>query len=249
MVVMKVIIVEDEKIAAEHLKKSLEQLHRGIEVSEILTSWQDTANRLSIQPLPDLIFMDIHLADGSAFEIFKKVKVTVPIIFITAYDQYVMESLRLTTIDYLLKPFQLSDLNAVISKYENLSDHFKKSQAVAPVANSRSRILVKQGNNFLTLQTTQVAFFFCDQKVVFAIDVNQKKYTTQYSSLSELSNELDNILFFKANRQFILNANYIDTVRNIEHGKLSVKLALDLEPIVISQDNAAAFKKWLNNEL
>ncbi|MDB5230797.1 MAG: response regulator transcription factor [Chitinophagaceae bacterium] len=249
---MKVLIVEDELAASEFLEDSINDLRLNIEVVAVLRLWKDTADWLARNPSPDLILMDINLADGSAFEIFNKIKISTPVVYITAYDKYILQSLKNNGIQYLLKPYQLADLHAVFSKYRELTGHFLKQNELKADKQSRSfrtRLLVKQGNNYLTIQTEKIAFIIFDQKTVFAVDAFNKKQMTQYSNLSELANELDPVNFYKANRQYILNAEFIDSIRIIENGKIAVKLTIPHEPVIVSQDNAMHFKKWLNNEV
>jgi DNA-binding LytR/AlgR family response regulator len=174
------------------------------------------------------------------------------VIFTTAYDKYMIDAFEYNCIDYLLKPIDSVKLAAALHKYKNLQHHFinNYSSIIDFLQSSRknkSRIIVKKGIEFLSLKLEDVVYFFTEHKLVFAVDKDNKKFLCETGSLADVETIVDEKFFFRANRKFIINANYITKFRSIDKSKISVELLLQLnEEIVVSQENAAAFKKWMS---
>jgi len=206
---------------------------------------------LSRNPAPDLILMDIQLSDGLSFNIFKACKVTCPVIFTTAYDKYLSQALEYSSIDYLLKPISQDKLKNAIKKYRNLQSHFRNNHVslhedLANHDRKRSRILVKRGVEFQAVRVEDAAYFFTEHKLVFLVDKENRKYMVEINNLSELEEALDRNVFYRANRKYVINANYIKRFKPLERSKISVELVLPVsEEIIISQENSASFKKWI----
>jgi two-component system LytT family response regulator len=249
---MKVFIAEDELPALENLKLCLNSVGSNIEIAGTAGSVMQSLQWLNTHPLPDLILMDIHLSDGLSFHIFKEGQVNCPIIFTTAYDKYMIEAFEYNCIDYLLKPVDANRLAAALNKYKNLQQHFinNYSSIIDYLQNSKknkSRIIVKKGTEFLSLKLDDILYFFTEHKLVFAVDKDNRKFLCETGSLADVEAMLDETKFFRANRKYIVNADYIIKFKSIDKSKINVELALPLnEEIIVSQENAASFKKWIS---
>ena len=247
---MKVLIVEDERPASENLVEELQAIDENIDVVAGCNSIDETVRWLSRNPQPDLILMDIQLSDGLSFNIFKACEVTCPVIFTTAYDKYLNQAFEYSSIDYLLKPISQDKLKSAIKKYKTLRSHFVNSQSSLPDYfnnhdRKRSRILVRKGVEFQAIRMEDTGYFFTEHKLIFVVDKENRKYMAEKSNLSELEEELDKNVFYRANRKYIINANYIKRFKPLERSKISVELTLPVnEDIIISQENSASFKKW-----
>jgi DNA-binding LytR/AlgR family response regulator len=255
---MKVLIVEDEKPAFGNLAEELQFIDEKIHVVAGCSSVEETVRWLNDHPQPDLILMDVQLSDGLSFNIFKTCKITCPVIFTTAYNKYLTEALQYSSIDYLLKPISQDRLSNAIGKYKTLRDHFVSNQEnyvtnhgplpdfLSKNDRKRSRILVRRGAEFQTIRIEDAGYFFTEHKLIFLVDKENRKYMAEKSNLSELEEELDQNIFYRANRKYIINANYIKRFKPLEKSKISVELTLPVnEEIIISQENSASFKKWI----
>lgn len=254
---MKVLIVEDEHPAFCNLAEELHLIDENIEVVAGCTTVEESVRWLKDNPQPDLIFMDVQLSDGLSFNIFKSGKITCPVIFTTAYNKYLTEAFQFSSIDYLLKPISPERLANAIRKYRTLEAHFAAAfdpnehpgflpDFTARPDRKRSRILVRKGAEFQTVRIEDAGYFFTEHKLIFLVDKDNRKYMAEKSNLSELEEELDSNLFYRANRKYIINANYIKRFKPLEKSKISVELTLPVnEEIIISQENSASFKKWI----
>ena len=248
---MKVLIVEDEKPAFENLVEELQAIDESIFVMGNCNSVDECVKWLNRNAQPDLILMDIQLSDGLSFNIFKTCKITCPVIFTTAYDKYLQQAFEYSSIDYLLKPISQDKLKNAIRKYKNLQSHFVNNHSslsdyLSHHDKKKSRILVKRGMEFQTVRVEDTAYFFTEHKLVFLVDKENRKYMAEKSNLSELEEELDKNIFYRANRKYIINANYVKRFKPLERSKISLELVLPVtEEIIISQENSASFKKWI----
>lgn len=255
---MKVLIVEDEGPAFENMVEELHAIDENISVLAGCTSVDECIRWLNTNPQPDLILMDIQLSDGLSFNIFKACTITCPVIFTTAYDKYLGQAFEYSSIDYLLKPISQDKLKNAIKKYKTLRNHFVGTQEHSANNHStqpdylnnpdrkRSRILVKRGMEYQAVRVEDAGYFFTEHKLVFLVDKENRKYMAEKSNLSELEEELDRNIFYRANRKYIINANYIRRFKPLERSKISVELVLPVnEEIIISQENSASFKKWI----
>ena len=249
---MKVLIIEDEKPAFESLAAELWEIDENIQIIAGCSSVDESVKWLSQHPQPDLILMDIQLSDGLSFNIFKSVNITCPVIFITAYDKYLTQAFNYNSIDYLLKPVSQDKLKNAIRKYKNLQNYFVNNHsALLEFLNNhdkkKSRILVKRGMEFQTVRVEDVVYFFTEHKLVFLVDKDNRKYLAEKNNLSELEEELDRNLFYRANRKYIINANFVKRFKPLDRSKLSVELHLPVnEEIIVSQENSSSFKKWIS---
>ncbi len=252
---MKVLIVEDERPASENLVEELQAIDDSIDVVAGCNSVEETIRWLNKNPLPDLILMDIQLSDGLSFNVFKACEITCPVIFTTAYDKYLTQAFEYSSIDYLLKPISQDKLKNAIRKYKALRNHFVGSHEYAgnhtlpdylTQDRKKSRILVRKGVDFQAVRVEDAGYFFTEHKLIFLVDKENKKFMAEKNNLSELEEELDKNIFYRANRKYIINANYIKRFKPLERSKISVELTLPVsEEIIISQENSASFKKWI----
>jgi len=250
---MNVLIIEDEKPAYECLLSELQAIESNLNVVAAFGCVRDTVQWLSQNPSPDLIFMDVQLSDGPSFNIFKSVNVTCPVIFTTAYDKYLTEAFEYNSIDYILKPIDQDKLRGAMKKYKGLQQHFLGNYSTLFNFNNstqekkKSRIIVKRGMEFQAIRTEDIVYFFTEHKLVFLVDKDNRKYMAEANNLAELEMELDSNMFYRANRKYIVNANFIRRFKPLERSKISVELTLPLdEEVIVSQENSSAFKKWIS---
>lgn len=249
---MKIFIIEDEKPALENLKTCVAGIDGNNEIVGTSTSVADSINWLKNNAMPDLILMDIQLSDGLSFHVLKEDNVKCPVIFITAYDKYMMDAFEYSCIDYLLKPVDCNKLTNALNKYKNLKNHFINNYAsifeyLQTSKKNKSRIIVKKGTEFLSLKLEDIVYFFTEHKLVFAVDKDNRKFLCETNSLADIEEMLDANSFFRANRKYIVNANFITKFKSIDKSKISVELFLSLnEEVIVSQENAAVFKKWIS---
>ena len=253
---MKVIIVEDELAASENLAYLLESIDDSIEIEKVLESVTDAVEFFA-QPFDaELIFMDIHLADGLSFEIFEKVEVTTPIIFTTAYDQYALKAFKVNSIDYLLKPIDEEELLEAINKFKSRTpekgiDKHQIDSLLSLIGggarNYRETFLVSHRDQLIPLKTNNIAYFRIDTGIVKGVTVDNQSYVMD-NKLEEIEEELDPAKFYRINRQFIVRKDALESIKYYFNGKLIVTLspACD-EKVVVSKAKATAFKNWVNS--
>ncbi len=250
---LKVIIIEDERTAVDNLIYHLSLTNEIVTVIATLDSVEDSINWLNSNNHPDLIFMDVQLKDGLSFYIFDKVKVNAPVIFITAFDNYLIQAFKHNSIDYLLKPIDQQGLQHAIDKYKDLQKHFFNNynqllqHFSSQEKNTKQRIVVKKGIEFHTVPLDQAAYFFTEHKLSFLVTNENKKYIVE-KTLKELEDELNPKKFYRANRKFIINIDFVKHYKPMDKIKLSVELTVPInEEIIISQESAADFRKWIAN--
>ena len=250
---MKTIIIEDEKPAAEKLIKSLFKADPAIEVVAVCNSIGQAVDWLLKNPMPALIFMDIELSDGLSFKIFEKVNITCPVIFTTAYDEYWQQAFENNSIDYLLKPLKQDKLEAALEKYEKLKKYFSKN--LESLLNKqelqkevyKKRFLIKRGTDYISIRTEDIRYFFATHKIVCVVDDRSQKLIID-QSLNEIEKQLDPAQFYRVNRKYIVNINAIKKIRSFPKSKLHLELdPVNSDEIIISQENVAAFKEWMDN--
>lgn len=249
---MRLLIVEDEKIAAKHLLQMLKKVHFEYEEVTIIRSVTELVAWLSKNREPDLIFMDIQLNDGNSLQVFDILKVSAPVIFVTAYDKYVIDSFKANSINYILKPIDEKVLRDSIAKFFKIKDYYGKSSSPGAASDpqyAKERILVRKGTANTSIPVNDIAFFFSEMKISFAVDFRDSKYYMD-SKLSDLERVLDKKTFFRANRQLIVNINAIKEFKSIEFSKIELHIkptAWIKEAIIISQFTAPDFKNWIAN--
>lgn len=244
------IIIEDEKTAADNLVRMLGLSREPIQVLEIIDSVTDAVQWLRTHSQPDLIFMDIQLKDGNSFSIFEQVKVNSPIVFTTAYDSYLIKAFEQNSIEFLLKPIEETAILHTISKYKNLKEHFMNKYEVVleklSDKNKRKRLIAKKGIEYQSIPMEEVAYFFTEHKITFLVTKQEKKFMLD-QNLKELEEELDPNAFYRANRKYIVHVDCIKSYKTYDKVKLLLELNIPLnEEIVISQENAPEFKRWIS---
>ena len=248
---MKAVIIEDEKLASNYLNTLLQNNNLNIEVVKIIDNVKDAIQWLS-QNTVDIIFLDIHLGDDTSFLIFEKLKITTPIIFTTAYNQYAIRAFKLNSIDYLLKPIDEDELQGAIKKlqsrmsemipfdFQRLLETFKQKE------NYQERFMVVSGQKIKSISIDQVAYFLSEGRYVKLITKTNERYLID-QSLENLESKLDPNLFYRINRQVIVNFYSIQQM--IIWSKSRVKLELNPPAgfdVIVSIDKSGEFKKWLN---
>lgn len=246
---MRVLIVEDEPMAARRLIKILTEVAPDTVVLGCLDSVEATILWLSENPPPDLMLLDIHLSDGSAFEIFKHVSPSCPIVFTTAYDEYALQAFRVHAVDYLLKPIKAPELAEAIRR-----SSWQKTDYAALLELMRSqheprylrRMLIRSGQSLRLVDTADAAYFFTRDKITFVVVRSSgKRFPVDYP-LEQLESLLDPRLFFRINRQFII---HIAAIREMHtYSKSRVKIVLEPpapQETIVSVERSGAFKKWL----
>ena len=252
---MKVLIVEDEKLSRQHLAEMLSQYDPDIQVVGELDSISATIDFLNGQELPDLLFLDIQLADGLSFEIFKHVNTQKPVIFTTAYDQYALKAFEVNSLDYLIKPLSLPKVSQALDKYKNLQApstlRFDPKLIQALIEKTQSyqeRFLVKIGRKLFYKNAIESGFFYADGKLVFLVEQeSNRKYIIDHT-LDELSDKLlDPALFFRINRTYIIHIKVIEEIQPHTNQRLLLKLkGVTGHDFIVSREKTPLFKSWLN---
>lgn len=255
---MEACIIEDEIEAAERLTSLIKECDPTIKVVQRMDSVQDVVAYFLSGGQPDIVFMDIQLADGKSFEIFDKVKIESPIIFTTAFDQYALQAFKQYSIDYLLKPIQPGDLRSAIDKlqkiYRPVSPRFTDSdikalKEIIGSANSRfkQRLLIKSGNKLQYRPTHTVAYFFADGKNAYLIGKGDGKKALIDHTLEELEDILDPEHFFRISRKYIVSFDAVLEIKGLISSKIEVKLNQSCEhDLVVSRERIHEFKTWLD---
>lgn len=251
---MKAIIIEDETAAVSSLKAVLQQNSVvEIEVIAELESIEDSVEWFQCSLQPDLIFMDIHLADGLAFKIFEQVDIVAPVVFTTAYDEYALEAFRVSSIDYLLKPVTLNSLEHALNKFflfnsAERAEHIQRTNSAIKNRCEVRKLLIMLADKFYPLSIDDIYYFYTAREKVTAYTFDGKKHPID-RTLDTLGEQLDQRFFFRANRQFIISRKSIRDVNLWLGNRLSVNLLLPVpERIIISKVKTPIFKKWLMQE-
>lgn len=249
---MKTLIIEDEVLAAQALQKLLGEVSPEAEVLDVLETVEESIEWFENNEMPDLLFMDIHLADGSSFSIFEKVDITCPVIFTTAYDEYALKAFEVNSIDYLLKPINKKDLRRAMEKYKTLvigrNQMQKFMMQMEPTRKRyRSCFLMPERDKLVPLPVTNIAYVYIDSKTVKIVTFEHKNYYMNVT-LDDLMDILDPELFFRANRQFIVSRTAIKDISIWFGNKLAVNLSVEVpEKIIISKAKVSEFKTWFLN--
>ena len=249
---MRILIIEDEMPAANRMIRMLQQLFPAGEFLERLDTVSRAVRWFGENSPPDLIFCDIQLADGISFEIFEKVKVTAPVIFTTAFDQYAIKAFQVNAIDYLLKPIDPVELAKAVDKF--------KSQQLKPALDIdvlrgllqlekkafKSRFLVRFGEKIQSIAMEEVAFFFSEERVTFLQTKEGKKYVLD-ATLEQVESQIDPEVFFRINRKYLCRVDAVDEVLTYSNSRLKVKLKnCPDHDILISREKVGDFKDWLD---
>jgi Response regulator of the LytR/AlgR family len=249
---MKALIIEDEVLAAQSLQKLITEVAPDTEIIGVLQSIEESVAWFDENPMPDLAFMDIHLADGSSFAIFERTQITCPVIFTTAYDEYALKAFEVSSIDYLLKPINRNDLtramhkfNALVGEKQNNNDAIETLlHHIGLKKNYKSCFLVPERDKLIPLPTANIAYIYIEDKLVKTIALDGHTYYMS-QTLDEIMTQLNPDDFFRANRQFIVSRKAIKDMTIWFGNKLSLNLLVEIpEDIIISKAKVAEFKTW-----
>lgn len=257
---MNILIVEDEELAVKKLQKTLAGISGSVRIAGVTDSIKSTVEWLQENEQPDLILMDIELSDGQSFEIFNLAEVRSPVIFTTSYDEYALKAFKVNSVDYLLKPIQKAELEVALQKYEQLKLSYGCSgdsgslsveslikelrQKLQPTA-FRKRFLVKQGQKLISIDVSEIAYFYSDGRLNFFKTTDNKKFVVDYT-MDDLEDMLDPGNYFRISRSFYVSINSIDQIHDYFGNRLLLHLkpAVDKEA-VISREKVTDFKKWM----
>lgn len=250
---MKALIIEDEKAAVRNLQALLSEVAPDMEILAVLDSITETIDWFRVSPIPDLMFLDIHLADGSAFEIFEHVEIRCPIIFTTAYDEYALKAFKVNSIDYLLKPIDRKDIQKALDKLKFLNsdstnkepDYTSLLRALKKEENYKTHFLIPvKGDKLLPVSADSILFFHIDEGVVKAMMADGKEYIFP-QTLDELTDSLNPAFFFRVNRQYLISRKAVLDIDLWFNGRLSVNMKVSVpEKILISKARVSEFKEW-----
>jgi two-component system LytT family response regulator len=253
---MRILIIEDEEAAVKRLQKMLKEITPESEVVDALVSIKSSVQWFKSNPQPDLVLMDVHLADGLSFEIMKQVSIECPVIFTTAYDQYALEAFKLNTVDYLLKPVKKEDLQNAIAKFKKHQPKAVPAIDIDKIINSfqnaqkdyKKRFVVRYGEHIKTINTDDAAYFYTEARANFMITKDAKRYVIDYN-LDQLETLIDPKVFYRINRQFIIGIHSIEEMLTYSKSRVLIKLnpPCKIETIV-STERSGDFKQWLGGE-
>ena len=249
---MKVLIVEDETAAFENIKEILTEVDPEISIVGNTESVSQTLRWLNTNPQPDLIFMDIHLSDGSAFSIFEQTDLHTPIIFTTAYDNYAIEAFKVNSIDYILKPIKREEISQALNKHkrlssQNITQYIAHLQNLIPNKQYKEKLLIPHKDKLLPINLNEVAYFYTSDKNT-TIGLNDGTVYPISKTLEQIAPVLNPTDFFRANKQFIIRKEAVTDITIWFDSRLLIKLNTALpERIYVSKNKAAEFKTWMVN--
>lgn len=245
---MKVLVAEDEQIAARHLTNLLDEVGFAYDTLDTVRAVDELRDWLCLHGEPDLMLLDIQLKGGVSLDVFDDLKLSAPVIFVTAYDEYALHAFKANSLGYLLKPLNKEDLRKALDKYTEVVKFYNQNPALHK-SEKKERIVVKRGTARLSVPLQSVAFFYAEMKLCFAVDFEGNRYLLEYN-LGQIENMLETKIFFRLNRQVIANINAIREFKSIEFSKIELWLVKNnylKEAITISQFTAPDFKDWINN--
>ena len=252
---MKILIIEDEYHAQKYLANLLKTILPEVQILEMLDSVEDAVDWFNNNAAPDLIFMDIQLADGLSFTIFKKVEVNAPVIFTTAFDQYTLQAFKVNSVDYLLKPIDEEDLQKAVDKYQqvyaadttfNQESLLKVLHSFQQKENFRQRFLIKQGKDFIYLPVEEIAYLYSNDGMTFIMDIHKKRHLLD-TTLDKIEKELNPKKCYRISRKQIVHIQSVAKIFTYFNHRLKLELkpASKVEAIV-SRERVKAFKAWLD---
>ena len=250
---MKVVIIEDEFYTAEDLKRTLTLIDKNIEIIAVLQSVKE-AKAFFTNPVKfDLIFSDIQLGDGESFEVFKQFEITAPIVFITAYNDYAMQAFNANGIDYILKPFGINEIKNTLEKVKKVNGlgSFNEEKLLAVInelnnqkTNHVFKVLVYHKEKIIPIPIHEIALFYIDEKVLRLIDDKSNNFIINYK-LEELE-KIGGNQFYRANRQYLVNRNFIKEINTYTNRKQKVILTISFnQEILISKEKTTSFLEWI----
>lgn len=249
---MKIVIIEDERLTAKDLALTIKTVEPDAEITSFLYSVEDAITFFQLNPVVDLIFSDVELGDGLTFDIFKAVSIQVPVIFCTAYQQYMLDAFQTHGIDYILKPFNKQSIEKTLLKYKNLRNQFSRpvnnfeslasTFGESTVSKNRS-VIAHQGDKIVPVGMDEIALFFIDQENTFAYTFDKRKILIN-QRMDKLEEKFTT--FFRANRQFLINRKAVKDASQYFNRKMSVNLTVSFpEKIIVGKLKVTEFINWL----
>ena len=252
---MRLLIIEDEYHAQKYLSNLVKQVIPNAQILDMLDSVEDAVEWFENNTAPDLIFMDIQLADGLSFNIFKKVEVNAPVIFTTAFDQYTLQAFKVNSVDYLLKPIDEVDLKKAIDKYDQLygNNQSFNRESLLKVINSfqqkenfRQRFLIKQGKDFIYLPVEEIAYLYSSDGMTFIMDTSKKRHLLD-STLDSIEKELNPKNFYRISRKQIIHIQAVAKIFSYFNHRLKLELKPESKvEAIVSRERVKEFKAWLD---
>ncbi len=249
-----ILIFEDEQLSAERLEQLLARLDQNLEVVEVLSSVKQGVAWFKSNPNPDLILMDIHLTDGSCFELFNQVVIDVPVIFTTAYDEYAIKAFKVNSVDYILKPIDFEELVAAFEKFNKYRSQQPQVQSqliqtlyeqISREGKYKQRFLVKLGEQLKRIESKDIAYFFFEDGLVWANSKSNLKLPMDYS-LEQLEQMLDPRVFFRINRKMLIKLESVEKIHTYYNSRLKLVLQPDMgKDIIVSRERVNDFKEWI----
>jgi Response regulator of the LytR/AlgR family len=253
---MKILVIEDEPQTAVDLAQTIVRADASTEIVNMLDSVKSAVAYLKTSEMPDLIYMDIQLADGLSFDIFEQVRITCPVIFCTAYDEYAINAFKLNGVDFILKPFDLKAVLKSLEKINLLKAYFHKETQYADLVSNllktlkpstKSSFLVNYKGKMLPVSTSDIAYFFIADELIFIYTFEGEKYIIDHS-LEEIEKMVDSNQFYRANRQFLINFSAIKEIEPYFNRKLLVKLNVKCsEHILVGKLKVTEFRSWMSD--
>ncbi len=251
---MRVVIIEDEQLTAQRLENMLHKYDATMQIDAVLPSVSESVDWFKSNPDPDLVFMDIHLEDGQCFSIFETINLTTPVVFTTAYDEYMIKAFKVNSVDYLMKPLNYEELAQAIEKYKSLYQQNKKENSgFEELLQSlhkkepeyKQRFLVSIGSRLKTIEAEDIRYFYSADKITFLVTKDNQRFPVDYS-LDKLSFVLDPKMYYRVNRQMMVKLGAIINMHVYSKGKIKLELAPAMkDEVFVSMDKVVEFKDWL----
>ncbi len=250
---MKAIIIEDEKLSAEHLATLLKKVDSSITIIATFDSVKKSVEEFKKGLKADVLFVDVHLADGISFDIFSQISVDTPVIFTTAYNEYAIKAFKINSVDYLLKPIGIEDLKSAVDKYKKLNG-INQSAILENISNAyqsinkqfKNRFMVKIGDTISSIKTVDILHFVSEDGMVLLVTENNKRYVIDYT-LDNLETLISPDVFFRINRKVIINISSVQNVASYFNSRLKINSSsLKDEDCVVSRERVNDFKHWLD---
>jgi len=249
---MNILIIEDEPQAAQRVEKLVNAIVTDAKVVAILDSVKSSVQWFTSNPSPDLVIMDIQLADGISFQIFEQCQVKSPVIFTTAYDEYALKAFKVNSIDYILKPVDADELKQAIQKYKSLTaapDKILESIGYAVqmlTKKFKERFVIKVGEHLKSIEANDILFFFSLEKTTFAQTADGRKHILDFT-IDQLEGLLDTSKFFRINRKYMVNVKSIQDMINHSNSRLKLVLKTCDDPdVIVARERVQEFKDWLD---
>jgi DNA-binding LytR/AlgR family response regulator len=252
---MNVLIIEDEPHAAERLEKLIREVLPSSSIIGVIDTVKKSTQWFKDNPAPDIIFMDIQLADGLSFSIFEQCEVKSPVIFTTAYDEYALKAFKVNSVDYILKPVDKEDLARAIKKLQTLSKSDSNTKELLDnighavqmlMKKYKTRFVIKVGEHLKTIEVDSVRYFYSQEKATFCVSEDNRNLILDYT-LEQLEEMLDPAVFFRINRKYFVRASAIQDIISYTNSRLRLVLKGSTDnDIIVARERVQEFKAWLD---